>query len=317
MNIGLVLVTGASGFVGRALCARLAMDGVTVRGMWRRPEDLPGGTDSTIGEVGPATDWSDALRDIDVVVHLAARAHVLRETDSDPISRFRSVNALGTARLAEACVQRGVRRLVFVSTIGVHGANSAAETFTESSPIRPATPYAQSKWEAETALHEAATGGALKTVVIRSPLIHGPYVRGNFLRLLGWVERGVPLPFASIHNSRSFIGIANLVDMIVLSCSAPAAAGETFVVCDAEDVSTADLLRRIGDRLERRARLFPFPAATLRAAARILGRGEDAERLFGSLRVDASKAQRVLGWSPRRTLDQGLDAMCTWYKTRK
>jgi len=327
MGIGLrrVLVTGSDGFVGRALCARLADTGAPVRCALMDPLEKADAHDqaaieilqplecTTVGDIGPSTDWAGALDGVDAVIHLAGRAHVLHETASDPLSEYRRTNAQGTERLAGSAVSAGVRRLVFISSIGVHGTVSGNAPFTEDTGINPDKDYAVSKWEAECALRQIAETSGLEVVVIRPPLVYGPWVRGNFVRLLGWAYKGVPLPLGGVRNQRSFIGLDNLVDVLIRCVASPAAAGQTFVVSDGEDVSTAGLIRRIAKGLGRPSRLIAFPEAPLRLAARLLGRGVDAERLFGSLTVDSGKVRRVLGWAPPVSLDEGIRRMCAWY----
>ena len=305
------LITGSNGFVGRVLCARLDTDDVPIRRAQRRAgEKLK--SDIVIGDIGESTNWDEALDGIDLVIHLAARAHILQESASKPLDAFRAVNTAGTLRLAKACASKGVKRLVYVSSCGVHGPTSRAAPFTEDSPIRAESPYAQSKWEAEQALQALNTN--LEIVILRPPLIHGPYVRGNFLRLLNWVHRGIPLPFGAIANRRSFLGVDNFVDALVHCAIDPNAAGQTFLISDGEDLSTPELLRAIAQRLERPSRLIPCPQWPMRLAARCFGRGADIDRLFGSLQIDASHIRKTLDWVPPFTVDQGLDRMCAWYR---
>lgn len=301
------LVTGITGFVGMALAHRLTADDVAVRGAVRREVEAKGAFEPVhVGSVNGVTDWKDALAGVDSIVHLAARAHVLDEQETNPLEAFRRVNMEGTLKLARQAAEAGVRRFVFMSSIGVNG-NETARPFNEIDVPAPTEPYAVSKWEAERGLRELASKASLDLVIIRPPLVYGPGAPGNFGSLLRWVHKGVPLPLGAVtQNRRSLVGLHNLVDLIVTCLEHPGAAGETFLVSDGEDVSTAGLLRKVGDALERPARLVPVPVWILRAAATALGKREMARRLLGSLQVDASKAREVLGWVPPVSLDEGL-----------
>ncbi|WP_018145916.1 NAD-dependent epimerase/dehydratase family protein [Thioalkalivibrio sp. AKL6] len=302
-----VLVTGASGFVGRGVMARLAGNGsgwVPVAGVRERrglfgEEWALGPLEAFGGEVG-------LPGGLEAVVHLAARAHVLDEPEADPMEAFRRVNVEGTLRLARQAADSGVRRFLFVSSVGVNG-NVSRRPFTERDAPVPQEPYAVSKYEAEVGLWDLAAKSGMEVVVIRPPLVYGPGAPGNFGSLLRWVDKGVPLPLGAVtENRRSLVALDNLVDLMVTCLEHPAAAGETFLVADGEDVSTAGLLRKVGDALERPARLVPVPVWMLRAGASALGKGEMARRLLGSLQVDASKAREVLAWTPPVSLDEGL-----------
>jgi nucleoside-diphosphate-sugar epimerase len=307
-----ILVTGASGFIGRALCAALAARGQPARRALRSPQAGPGEA-VVLGDIGPDTDWRHALQGASCVVHLAARVHFVRETAPDPHAEYRRVNAAATQRLAQQAAQAGVRRLVFLSSVKVHGEASADRPFVETDPPRPADPYALSKWEAEQGLREVERATGLEIVVLRPPLVYGPGVGGNFLRLTGLVARGVPLPLASIANRRSLIYLGNLVEAILAACEAPRAAGRTYLVSDGEDLSTPDLVRAIARALGKRAHLLPCPPALLEFAARLAGRMEEARRLTASLQVDASLIARELGWRPRASLAQGLAETARWF----
>jgi nucleoside-diphosphate-sugar epimerase len=310
MSDRLVLVTGASGFVGRVLVRRLVADGRPVRAAVRSGTAplLPGVERAVVGDIGPDTDWSTALTGATAIVHLAARVHVLREQSADPLAAFRTVNASGTRTLAVAARAAGVRRLVYVSTIGVHGVKTNGRAFDESSPFAPESLYAQSKLEGEQVLQEALAGSRTEWVVLRPPLVYGADAPGNFGRLVRLVERGMPLPLRSVHNRRSLIYVGNLADAIVRCIDHPAAAGETFVVSDGEDISTADLVRRAAHAAGVRARLLPCPSAALRFAGILLGRRGDIGRLIDDLAVDTTKIRTVLGWVPPSALTAGLAA---------
>lgn len=299
-----VLVTGATGFVGRALVPALAERGHAVRSAVRRAgSGLLG--EVAVGEIGPETDWSAALQGVDVVIHLAARVHVMQDTAADPLAAFRRVNTDGTERLARQAAEAGVRRLVLVSSIKVNG-ERAERPFTELDPPRPEDPYGISKAEAEAVLRRVAEEAGLEAVVVRPPLVYGPGVGGNFARLLALVERGLPLPLGAVDNRRSLVGRCNLVDFLVRCAEHPAAAGETFLVSDGEDLSTAELIRRLARALDRPVRLWPVPPALLYAAGRVTGRTAVVERLCGSLQIDSRKGRERLGWAPPATVEEEL-----------
>jgi nucleoside-diphosphate-sugar epimerase len=303
-----ILVTGATGFVGRALLPRLVSDGWRVRAAVRVSSPaMPAGVEAMeVGDIGPDTGWHEALAGVDAVVHLAARAHVLDESSPDAFALYRAVNALGALKLAEAAAAAGVRRFVFLSSVRVHGARSAGAPFTESSPLAAEDPYGQSKIEAESGLAQIARATQLEPVVLRPPLVYGAGARGNFARLVRLVGQGMPLPLASVRNRRSLIYVGNLVDAIVRSLEHPAATGRTFLVSDGEDISTPELVRRIARALGRPARLIPVPPALLRFGGALAGRKDDVARLLDDLAVDSSHIRTTLAWTPPYTLDQGL-----------
>ncbi len=303
-----ILVTGANGFVGSALCAELARRECSVRGVVREPSRSAGLRCElvNVGDIGPATDWSEALEGVEVVAHLAARVHVMRDSASDPLAEFRRVNVAGTLNLARQAVDAGVRRLVFISSIGVNGAETFDMPFTPEDKAAPHSPYAISKHEAELGLRQIAQETGLEVVIIRPPLVFGPDAPGNFNKLLRIVHKGIPLPLGAIHNQRSLVALDNLVDLIVTCLHHPAAANQTFLVSDGEDLSTTALLRRTAAALGRPARLIPVPAPVLRTVARLLGKADFAQRLCGSLQVDISKTRELLGWSPLVSVDEAL-----------
>jgi UDP-N-acetyl-alpha-D-quinovosamine dehydrogenase len=299
-----VLVTGANGFVGRAVLERLRRDGYAVRAAIRTNSGmLPPDVERTTGDLHPDRDWSDSLHGVDVVIHLAARVHVMRETAADQLDEYRRVNVDGTVNLASCAAAAGVRRFVFVSTLKVNG---EAGRFTEHDGPAPAGPYAQSKHEAEVALRRIAKEHGFEVVIIRPPLVYGPGVQANFGLLMRVIARGIPLPLGAIRNQRSLIGIDNLVDFITACLAHPAAANETFLVADDEDLSTPDLVRRLARAMGRPARLFPMPSSLLRLGASLCGRRDDADRLLNSLQADISKARTRLSWSPPVSVDDAL-----------
>lgn len=314
-----VLVTGAGGFVGRALFPALLAAGHDVAAAVRESgaAAAPEGTDPRpVGDIGPDTDWSGALAGIEAVVHLAARVHVMEERAADPAALYRRVNAAGTRRLAEAAAEAGVRRLVFLSTVKVNGEATAGAPFREGDPPAPRDDYARSKLEAEEALASVAARRGLETVVVRPPLVYGPGVKGNFLSLLGLCRRAPPLPLAAVDNRRSLIYLGNLCDALVRCLTEANAAGETFLVRDGDDLSTPELVRRLAAALGRPSRLFPVPAALLRAAGAVTGKSATVARLLDSLVVDDGKIRRVLGWAPPFTVAAGLGETAAWYLSR-
>ncbi|MDA3902776.1 MAG: SDR family oxidoreductase [Desulfuromusa sp.] len=314
-----VLVTGATGFVGRAVCGKLLDQSIKVHGAVRGAGNLtklPAGAQAvSIDGVGPDTDWSAALLGVDTVIHLAARVHVMDDTSEDPLVAYRQVNVAGTENLARQAVACGVKRLVFISTVKVHG-EECDVTYTEDSVLSPQDPYGVSKLEAEVALQRIADETGLEVVIIRPPLVYGPGVKANFLRLLGIVDRGIPLPFASIDNRRSLVYLGNLVDAISLCATHSEAGGHAFLVSDGDDVSTPVLIRRLAKALQRPARLIPFPTRLMRLAGKMLGKTNAVDRLVGSLTLDKSNLKHQLGWQPPFTMAEGLAKTAIWYKSR-
>lgn len=312
-----ILVTGANGFIGRELCNALIEKGYIVRGTVRSKESaesLPDNVEPVIiGPIGPDTYWSDALKEIDVIIHLAARVHVMNETAPDPLAAFRQVNTQGTEHLARTASSVGVQRLVYISSVKVNG-DGRIEPYAVQDEPDPQDPYAVSKYEAEQALHRIAGETGMEIVVIRPPLVYGHGVGGNFLRLLEAVHRGIPLPFASINNLRSFIYLGNLVDSIITCINHSKASGQTYLVSDGEDVSTPELIKRLAKALGVTECLFPFPSFLFRLLGKLTGRADEAKRLIGSLVVDSTKIRTDLGWKPPYTMEQGLKKTAEWFK---
>lgn len=303
-----VLVTGANGFVGSALCPHLVALGHEVVPVVRRQSSI---ADEVI--VHGAESWKAALKGCDSVIHLAARTHVMQDQERDPSQAFRANNVDTTIELAKRAVEAGVRRFVFMSTIKVNGEETALGcSFSPNNPVAPKDPYAISKWEAERGLLSFAQRTGLELVIIRPPLVYGPGVKGNFASLIKWVKNGVPLPLGAIHNRRSMIGLDNLVNFTALCAdidASPNAKGQVFLVSDGEDVSTAELLRKVAKAYRRNSRLFRVPEGLMRVAARWMGKASIADRLFGSLVVDDSKARQMLGWHPQLSMDEQLQKM--------
>lgn len=316
---GRVLVTGASGFVGGHLCPELLDAGWSVRAVVRSPEGvegLPRGVEPLyISEIGPRTDWDEGLEGVDVVAHLAGRAHVTKEESANPLEAYREINVGGTRRLAEACAESGVRRLVFVSSVKAVG-EGAPVAYDEEMPRRPEDAYGVSKMEAEDVLDEVSVRTVLETVTLRPPLVYGPGVKANFRTLMGLVRKGMPLPLGMVRNERSMVYVRNLAGAISACLEHPAAAGETFFVADGESPSTGELVSRMGRLMKRPARLVPVPVPLLRLGGRVTGRSGQVDRLVGSLTVSTAKIRRLLGWSPRFSLDDGLRETVDWYEAQ-
>lgn len=306
-----VLITGATGFIGSVLHATL--QGRAVRRALRKPaaEALPG--DIIIGDIDPDTDWGAALAGVDCVVHLAARTHVMKEAATDPLAAYRRINVETTRHLAQQAVAAGVRRFVFLSSIKVNGEATLGHPFTEAGAPAPQDAYGITKREAEDVLRDIAGRSTMELVILRPPLVYGPGVKGNFLRLLQLIARGIPLPLASVDNRRSLIHVTNLADAILTCIDAPAAAGKTFLVSDGEDISTPDLIRKLAASMDKSPRLLPCPVPLLELGAMLVGQREVVARLTGSLRVDASCIRNTLGWRQRIPLDQGLIDTARWY----
>ena len=305
-----ILVTGASGFVGQALVAHLVgLDSNEVVAMMRAsPANRLAGAryvaagDMTAGRLGAAT-----LEGVEVIVHAAARVHVLHDDKAKSAIEFDRVNVTATLELAHQAVAAGVRRFVFLSSIGVNGVQTdIGKPFTEADPPNPHNPYADSKLKAEQGLLLLSEQSGLELVIIRPPLVYGPGVRANFAALMRVVQRGWPLPLACVHNLRSMVAMDNLLSFIATCVDHPQAANTTFLVSDGQDISSPDLVRGLAQALGVAARLVPVPVSALQFVGRALGRGDVIQRVCGNLRVDISKARRVLAWQPPVSMDEGL-----------
>jgi nucleoside-diphosphate-sugar epimerase len=314
------LITGATGFVGRAVCESFLSRGITVRAAARRDADpafpqIGTGERFITGDMTDKTDWRGALAGCDAVVHLAARAHVMNETAADLLSVYRAVNTHGALNLARQAVDAGVKRFIFASTVKVNG-EGRCEPYRESECPMPQDAYAISKWEAEQGLRELADRTGLELVILRFPLVYGPGVSANFLRMIRTVDNGIPLPFGHIQNRRSLIYLGNLVDAIAACLTHPQAANKTFLVSDGEDVSTPELIRRLAKALDRPGRLPAVPVRWLRWAGMLAGKRKEVDRLLGSLSVDSSLIRGELGWSPPFSMEDGLAETAKWYRAR-
>lgn len=303
-----ILLTGATGFIGGALLRRLATERKCRVALRSSINGLPDGVEvSLCGNLDPANNWEPALLGANVVIHTAARVHVMKDHAADPLQAFRRVNVAGTLRLAEQAAEAGVRRFIFISSIKVNGEGTRyGEPFTAEDLPQPADPYGISKHEAEEQLRRLAAETGMEVVIIRPPLVYGPGVKANFHSMMRWLYKGIPLPLGAIDNRRTLVALDNLVDLIVTCIDHPAAANQTFLAGDGEDLSTTELLRRIGAALGRPARLIPVPPALLHAGAAMLGKRAIAHRLLGSLQVDIAKAQQLLNWTPPVSVDEAL-----------
>ncbi|MDA7656718.1 SDR family oxidoreductase [bacterium] len=344
-----VLVTGPSGFVGRKVCQRLLADEINVRGAWRKTSPLADGCESdVVGDINGTTDWSNALTGIDAVVHLAARVHVMDDTAADPMAAFREVNVDGTVRLAEEAAKAGVKRFLFISSIKVNGeatlqsSDRRSEDGSQTSEVRskrrrtenqelstenssaafcerdqpdPQDPYGQSKYEAEVALRKIEASTGMEVVVLRPPLLYGPGVKANFLKLIQLVDKGIPFPFGGIKNKRSLLSLTNFSDIISKCVTDPRAGGQTFTVCDGDDVSSGELVERLAKALGKAPRLVPVPEWLMKLAGKLTGKSAQVQRLCNSLQVDLSHARKILDWKPPLTMDEELGEVAKWYKS--
>lgn len=309
-----ILVTGASGFVGYFVCTRLVAQGHTVVATVRQPPglELAGVQYCVVQDLCASADWSSALAGIETVVHCAARVHVRRDTAVDPLCAFRTANVAGTAQLARQAAEFGIRRFIFLSSVKVNGEVSPVP-FRETDTASPQDAYGLSKYEAEAALREIARRTGMELVVVRPPLIYGPGVKANFRSLMWALAKGIPLPLGDVHNSRSFVAIENLVDLIFTCINHPRAANELFFASDGEDLSTPELIRRLALAMGRPARLLPVPPSLLTMALACVGQREMSRRLCGTLVVNISKARELLAWIPPVSVDEGLRQTAEYY----
>ncbi len=313
-----IFITGATGFVGNALVNYLLANDVNVlAGVRKESRNLPDSVQQlVIGDLSVLDQTTLALKHIafeglETVIHTAARVHVMNDDASNPLEEFRKVNRDATLVLARMAAESGVKRFVFLSSIGVNG-NNNLKPFTEQDEPAPHDLYAISKWEAEEGLLSLAKETGMEVVIIRPPLVYGPSAPGNFKSLVKWMSKGIPLPFGAIHNKRSLVALDNLVDFIALCADrekSPKAANQVFLISDNEDVSTTQLLRKVAKSQNKQAWLIPVPVGLMTFAAKLIGKGDVANRLFGSLQVDSSKARDLLGWKPVVTMDEQLAKM--------
>lgn len=309
-----VIVTGATGFVGGRLCERLEKKGYNVKRIFRnRKSQYEAGKFAVIEGINGNTNWTGLLTGHSCVIHLAARVHVVNDVSKESQNKYWQTNVYGTLKLAQQAAISGVKRFIYMSSIKVNGEVTYEKPFWPDDVPAPVDLYGQSKREAEKGLQKIAQTTGLEVVIIRPPLVYGPEVRANFLRLLKLIHKRVPLPFGAIDNKRSFIFVDNLTDFIIECIAHPAAAGETFLVSDGVDLSTPALIRKMASCMGFPARLIPVSVGLLRLSARALSRTAEVERICGSLQVDISKAERLLDWRPPVSLDTGLQETVAWY----
>ena len=298
------LITGASGFVGSAVMAALKVNEIPVRGVVR---ETASSDCLAIGNISADTDWSLALSGVDTVIHTAARVHLMNDSAIDPLAEFRKINVDATLNLARQAADARVNRFIFISSIKVNGESTRpGESYSADDKASPADPYAISKWEAEVGLKQLASDTGMAVVIVRPPLVYGPGVGGNFASLMRWIDRGLPLPFGAIDNRRSLVALDNLVGFIIVCMDHVAAANQTFLVSDDEDLSTRDLVERIATAMAKRARLVPIPVWMLTMVTSLLGKRGQAQRLCGSLQINLAKEQRLLGWKPLVSVNEAM-----------
>lgn len=310
-----VFLTGATGFVGGAILRRLIADDFSVTAAVRADSQAIEGQVSTVRfDALETASWQNELAGKSVVVHCAARVHVMNDIETDPLDAFRRVNVQGTLNLALQAAEAGVRRFVFVSSVKVNGEGTEpGKPYTAQDSPAPGDPYGVSKLEAEQGLLALAAATGMEVVIIRPVLVYGPGVKANFLNMMRWLDKGVPLPFGAIHNARSLVALDNLVDLIVTAMTHPAAANQTFLVSDGEDLSTTQLLRRMAAALGKSANLLPVPSWVLSGAANMLGQRSLSQRLCGSLQVDIEKTRSLLQWTPPVLVDEALKGAAAHY----
>jgi len=311
-----IILAGASGFVGRGLIPLLLNHRHEVTAAVRTiMDDLDSRVkQSLVQGLSAEQDWRPLLNGQEVVIHLAARVHVMSDESPDPLAEYRKVNVEGTLALARQAVDAGVKRFIFISSVKVNGEGTAlGAPYSANAQAAPSDPYGVSKMEAEQGLLALATETGMEVVIIRPVLVYGPGVQANVLSMMRYLHKGVPLPFGAIHNRRSLVALDNLVDLIATCIAHPAAANQTFLVSDGEDLSTTMLLRRMGAALGKPARLIPVPSWILETGAKIMGKQALAQRLCGSLQVDISKTRELLGWTPPVTVDEALNKTAKYF----
>lgn len=317
-----VLITGASGFVGSALCEQIVFHHPEIRKVFAVSRKLQQEQSSSPDRIeflhseslAALASSKEKLQGIDCIIHLAARVHQMKDLAEDPLTQFRLVNTQGTYRLAELAARLGVRRFIYLSSIKVNGEGGDV-VYSEDSDVSPKDPYGISKWEAEQQLLQLASHTSLEVIIIRSPLVYGPGVRANFLKMLRFVSKGIPLPIGAIHNQRSLIYVGNLVDAIITTVIHPDAANQTFLISDGQDVSTPQLVRLMAKSLGCSARLISIPRLFLLLFGKVLGRSKEIERLTGSLTVNSQKLRNTLDWEPPFTLEEGVEATAEWFQS--
>lgn len=311
-------MTGASGFVGSSLLNSLAESGFQVVAALRHSSRRIslGVPDIRVGELLSDTDWTQALEEIDVVVHAAARVHVMNDKELDPLCEFRKVNVDGTLNLAQQAVRQGVRRFIFISSIGVNGIETSARPFDEQCEVNPHADYAVSKFEAEAELNRFLTGTETELVIIRAPLVYGINAPGNFSRLVRLVALGVPMPFGRINNRRSIVSLENLVSFITQCIEHPAAADQLFLLSDGEDISSMEMVEALARGMNKKVPVLPVPDILLKFGAKLFKKKHQYIQLCCSLQIDSSKARNILGWQPRKNTAEALEEIGRLYAKR-
>ena len=317
-----ILVTGVSGFVGKYLCNDLFQKKHFVVAATRSPNVVINCTEQVIiGSISNPTDWSSAFQNIDILIHLAARVHVMNEVAVSALTEFRKVNVEGTLNLANQAAKAGVKRFIFVSSVKVNGEHTLGNCpFAENDTANPQDSYGISKHEAEQGLLAIAKETGMEVVIIRPPLVYGPGVKGNFASMMKWMNKNIPLPFGAIHNKRSLVALDNLVSFIIHCADykkTPQAANQVFLISDGEDVSTTELLQKVAKAFGKKALLLSVPVSLMTLSAKLLGKGDVANRLFASMQVDSSKARELLGWEPVITMDEQLNKTADAYLAKK
>ncbi len=314
-----ILITGITGFVGKAVCKRLRQDKDHMLTGSTRTKDLGSGPERVplyhIPEIGPNTDWTQAVSGADVVIHLAARVHIMKDRATNPLAEFRKVNTEGTIKLAKQAAVAGVKRFIFISTVKVAGERSPEGGFTETETPKPEDAYGISKWEAEQALTNLSKTAKMDIVILRPPLVYGPGVKGNFSSLMSAIKKGLPLPLGAIQNHRSLLFVDNLADAIAVAVTHPGAANQTFFISDKETISTPDLIRKTAAALGRKPRLINLPIGLLRFAGALTGKTGAVQRLIGSLTVNTDLIQTQLEWQPPFSIETGLKNTADWFKS--
>ena len=310
-----LLITGGTGFIGKAICENLKsynyLVNITSRNNHLKKQN--GLIFHNIGEIDQNTKWIDVLDGVNCVIHCAAKTHLLKDLKKNSLFAFRKVNVEGTINLAKQAAACGVKRLIFLSSIKVNGEKTVESSMFKHNDIsKPEDAYGISKWEAERGLWEISKQTGLEVVIIRAPLVYGRGVKGNLKRLIKLIKSGTPLPFSLVKNKRSLIGIDNLVDIITRCIDHPNAAGKTFLVCDGEDLSTPDLLHFIASAMGRSARMFPLPISLLKLFGFVLRRQSDVDRLIGSLQIDNSFTKEILNWNPPVDVEEGIRKMVSF-----
>ena len=313
-----VFVTGATGFIGSSLIHRLGTEQVVVAVRKKGKLHMPELIEHAIGSLAANTNWQEALQGIDVVVHTAGLVHMIQATAKDALAEFRRVNVEETVNLARQAATAGVNRFVFISSVKVNGESTPlGQAFAFDNVPTPQDSYGISKLEAEQGLLDISNQVDMELVIIRPPLVYGPGVKANFLAMMRLLQKGLPLPFGAIHNCRSLVALDNLVDLIVTCLDHPAAANQTFMVSDDEDISTTELLLRMSKSLGMPAYLLPVPESLLQIGAKLLGKQDIIPRLLGNLQVDISHTKQILDWTPPINVNDGLKKTADWYLSQR